>query len=162
MLIASQPSQTSAETFPPAQLITALMHPDGYLAPRPLVPSRGMAWRMAIVNRNWNSCSEIRIYTPPASPVEKSRSQPVGLLPGTVISPISAFSLLLPSLPPTAPADRGFYGISSGCSCHSFYSWSVKVEKVIYDISRGQWRLDICRAAHHQISIMKDTRYFAP
>ena len=76
------------------------MYPDGYLAPlRP--PSRGMAWRMAIVNRNWNSCSEIRIYTPPASPVKK----PAGQLTGTVISPISAFSLLLPSLPLLLPTE---------------------------------------------------------
>ena len=57
-----------------------------------------MAWRMAIVNRNWNSCSEIRIYTPLPSPaVSQEASQPVGYLAGrtgTVISPISAFSPL--------------------------------------------------------------------
>ena len=126
------------------------MHPDGYLAPL----ARSLAWHGVA---NGDSQQELEflfgdkdLHT--ACLASREVEKPVGLLPGTVISPISAFSLLLPSFPPTAPADRGFYGISSGCSCHSFYSWSVKVEKVIYDISRGQWCLDICRAAHHQIS----------
>ena len=97
-----------------------------------LVAAR-VAWHgeLAIVNRNWNSCSEIRIYTPLPSPaVSQEASQPVGYLvgrTGTVISPISAFSLLFPS---RRSADRGFYGISSGSSGQNFIPQFAKVEKV--------------------------------
>ena len=103
-----------------------------------LVAAR-VAWHgeLAIVNRNWNSCSEIRIYTPPPSPPPPSVKKPArlpgcpaGRLPGwtgTVISPISAFSLLFPS---RRSADRGFYGISSGSSGQTFIPQFAKVEKV--------------------------------
>ena len=54
------------------------------------------------------------------SQVVSPTARPVGRT-GTVISPISAFSLsLFLSLPPTVLADRGFYGISSG-SGHTFF-----------------------------------------